>query len=850
MPDVPGDSSTTSTISLGGTVAGAIEVTGDHDWYRITLTAGQQIEILLTAAGGDPMEDPYLRIRNSSGEILAYNDDGGAGRNARLGFEAPSTGTYYIDAAAWTPDEPVPDYSEIGTYELSVKTFVAPTEWTNDQIAAQLTTGYWEGATHHFNATQGGTITVNLSALTSEAQNLARNALALWSDVIGVTFSEVSGSAQITFDDDDEGAHANAQWNGSIISSADVNIAEDWASGNGSGLNSYRFQTYLHEVGHALGLGHAGNYNEEASYPFDVSYSNDGWPITVMSYFALDESSYYDSRGFSTAFIITPMIADVIAMGNLYGLSTTTRTGDTVYGIANSAYGTFANREVFNAAVNPRAGVTIFDSGGIDTLSYSTFSANQRIDLNPETFSNVAGYTGNLSIARGVVVENALGGGGADTLIGNSVANRLVGNGGGDTLHGNAGNDTLTGGSGVDSLTGGVGADTFSDSRAKLNGDTIEDFSSDDRILFSDATLSSFTYSLSASVLTYSGGSLILRGGVSGQFTAAAASTGGVELRFSGSTGDSGQVRGGSGNDELLGTAASDSIFGEGGHDIVTGGLGADFLYGGDGNDTISSDRRIGFDGNTDVDEVHGGAGNDMMFAGYGDIVDGGAGFDTLNLSYIGASHGITGDTKVLFAGQPLTPGGGTVRNIERFDAVALTQFADTMVIGDQADPATAYGYDGDDHLIGQENRVVMYGGNGNDLIVGSTVGDVLYGENGNDTVIGGPGGDELWGGAGNDRFLFNQIGATDKILDFERGADRIDLADLDANAFASGNQAFSFIGEAGFSGVAGQLRAYAGANGAQVVAGDVNGDRVADITIEVSITLSGSTLTSGDFAL
>jgi serralysin len=223
-----------------------------------------------------------------------------------------------------------------------------------------------------------------------------------------------------------------------------------------------------------------------------------------------------------------------------------------------------------------------------------------------------------------------------------------------------------------------------------------------------------------------------------------------------------------------------------------------------------------------------------MIFAGYGDIVDGGEGFDTLNLSYVGASHGIIGDTNVLFRGLPLSPGGGTVANIERFDAVALTEFRDVMVIGDQADPATAYGYGGDDHLIGQEHRVVFHGGDGNDLLVGSTANDELYGDRGNDILIGGPGTDLLFGGEGNDRFLFTHTGPTDTIGDFVSGTDKIDLTGIDADSSAAGDQAFSFVGSAAFSGKAGELRVYNAGSVGNVVAIDVNGDSVADLMINL----------------
>ena len=42
--------------------------------------------------------------------------------------------------------------------------------------------------------------------LTAEGQFLAREALNLWADILGISFVEVSESAQITFDDEDDGA--------------------------------------------------------------------------------------------------------------------------------------------------------------------------------------------------------------------------------------------------------------------------------------------------------------------------------------------------------------------------------------------------------------------------------------------------------------------------------------------------------------------------------------------------------------------------------------------------------------------------------------------------------------------
>ena len=61
----------------------------------------------------------------------------------------------------------------------------------------------------------------------------------------------------------------------------------------------------------------------------------------------------------------------------------------------------------------------------------------------------------------------------------------------------------------------------------------------------------------------------------------------------------------------------------------------------------------------------------------------------------------------------------------------------------------------------------------------------------------------------------------------------------IDAVAGGADN-AFSFIGAGAFSGTAGQLRAYS-SGGSNYVAGDVNGDGVADFTIQTNLLLASS---------
>ncbi len=182
-----------------------------------------------------------------------------------------------------------------------------------------------------------------------------------------------------------------------------------------------------------------------------------------MSYFSQSENTATDATRANT---FTPMAADLLAISNMYGQSNSLRLGDTVYGVGSTAGDAY---DLLEQAWQSMA-FTIVDSGGIDTLNFSFTMIGQSINLLAEAFSNVGGIIGNMTIARGTVVENAISGGGDDVLTGNDANNRLEGGAGDDGLSGGAGDDILVGGDGNDTLSGGAGNDTL----VVDGGDTVD----------------------------------------------------------------------------------------------------------------------------------------------------------------------------------------------------------------------------------------------------------------------------------------------------------------------------------------------------------------------------------------
>jgi hypothetical protein len=609
----------------------------------------------------------------------------------------------------------------------------------------------------------------------------------------------------------------------------------------------FSFVTLIHEFGHGHGLAHphdtggnstvmpgvkaiintpAGPVPEPTNtYPnytrgeFDL---NQG-VFTMMSYQDGWETSPYGRAPTDVGYgyLGGLMAFDIAVIQSKYGVNEEYKTGNDVYTLKDvNEAGTYYS--------------SIWDGGGTDEIRY-TGARDSNIDLRQASLkyevggggwvSYAWGIHGGFTIANGVVIENATTGSGNDTLTGNAANNVLNAGAGNDIIKFHlGGNDTIFGGDGTDSLyagaamtsddnvDGGAGRDplilqgnyaglTFGrNGVSNITG--IESIS-----LFSGAN----TYFGDTADNRYSYNLTMLDGNVAADQV----------LKVNGA-----HLRAGE-NLTFNGAAETDGkfeIYGGGGRDDITGGAQGDtFVFGPNGAFAAG-------------DKVSGGGGYDVVFF-RGDYV-----IDFNAEGFAGSLNGIE-SIGLLTAANLEYVGGGDGE-------------LDYVIVANDAMLATGGTMTYNGGRLGANETFVFEGsqeGGGHFRIFGGSGADYLNSGGGNDLISGGGGADRMIGNAGADIFRYNDASestssAKDQILDFQTGADKIDLSRIDAIAGTEANDGFTFIGAGAFT-AAGQLRATNVSGNVWQVEGDTNGDGTADLVILVT-SESGQPLVASDFML
>lgn len=457
--------------------------------------------------------------------------------------------------------------------------------------------------------------------------------------------------------------------------------------------------------------------------------------------------------------------------------------------------------------------------GGAGLDSWFADLSAQRVDLTfilgSTTSINSAGLNSIANIDR---IELTTGSG-DDTVTGGAQA---------DAINTNAGNDVIdaktrpaASGSGIDVVDGGVGKDTLvvdagaETKSVQLFVGSSPTFSvrSNSGIFYVDAynmELVDFTGGAGADDIRTAdhAGSVDGGAGMDSWFADLSGVTADIFFSLGATT-----AIASAGLTSILGLERVELTTGSGNDDII-GGAQADAISTSGGNDFIDAKTR-------------------PTAAGSGiDVVDGGQGIDTLIVDASAETKAVQ-----LFAGG--SPAFSVRSESGRFFIDAYSVERVNLTSGAGADAIT--GRFLDDTIATAIGNDTIDGGDGNDSVNAGAGVDTLYGSRGID---------QLTGGAGADDFIYSKLAdsgvannSVDFIIDFQAGIDDLDVSALDANnSNMDGNQAFTFIGAAGFHNVKGELRAIAG-----TVEADINGDAIADFRVNIS---NGASLGANDIVL
>ncbi|MDB4675773.1 DUF5011 domain-containing protein [Akkermansiaceae bacterium] len=94
--DVASSIKTSATLAVGGETNGNLERVNDRDWFKVNLKRGHVYKFDLSGAS---LKNPTLRIRDSHGNQLLYNDQINGWWDPSITYTATEDGVYYVDTA-------------------------------------------------------------------------------------------------------------------------------------------------------------------------------------------------------------------------------------------------------------------------------------------------------------------------------------------------------------------------------------------------------------------------------------------------------------------------------------------------------------------------------------------------------------------------------------------------------------------------------------------------------------------------------------------------------------------------------------------------------------------------------
>lgn len=831
-----------SAISFApnGSVSGVIVDDSSFDVYGISLNAGETWTFSVYGSGATPLEDTVIYLFDTGGNFVTLDDDGGAGRMSLLSYTAAASGTYFIAVSNF------PGLGDLsGGYTLDVvqkpaTDVVSDTFGGAELVGLGTTYGFIDGDgpnylggflgeidTYALNVTAGKIYTIEIAGgadYASDYLNLVDEldpVLVVW-DSNG---NFVGLNDDISFPSDiNSGFSFIASTSGTYY--FDVMSYDPWTGGFSITINELDPSDF--DPLDSIDWGTAANVTFDSNNVAYVYFAAAGENFGELADDGVTPMTTYGWNPWEIQQVMSALEEYEKILGVDYQITTDVNQATfRLLTTTSTQYGAYFYPQ--DAAFGTQQGIGVFNiaSGGW------SFDQQQSLEKGGFSYAVILHEFGH---AHGLAHPHDTGGG-SEVMLGVAGSSSLglydLNQGVYTVMSYNDAWQTHPDGptpftaANIDSGWSGTlsafdiavlqqrygvinpyatGDDTYFIGDANDPGvyyQTIWDTGGTDEIRYNGGR--SARIDLMAATLDYSptgGGAVSFVDDIWGGYTIA----NGVVIE---------NGTGGAGNDAILGNDADNFLNGRGGDDTLMGRAGADTLYGGQGSDIAT------YVGSTEGVKVSLAAGVGMYGDAQGDIllnIEGLVGSqydDTLaGSNKSNTIDGLGGNDRIVGAQQGDLLGGGD---------------GNDTVKGDNSDD-TLYGDAGDDRLDGGNDRDILFGGDGN---------DTLKGENGGDWLDGGAGDDIYFGGTARDVFIFADLGGVDTIVDFKSGVDVVDVSQIDA-VNGGAHDMFSWIGSADFSGAAGELRAYDIA-GQSYLAGDTDGDMVADFIVLTNVLLQAT---------